>query len=157
MSVCSTCSKGIKRTKGYKEVYCFYCKGEFHRQCNNNFVVNEETETEVTVICVNCVRTKFSRADKLEKSITVLTKQVADLTTKVHDLCSQLPSNEPATNSASNQMISSEFLESKILDALNEQKQDLRKLDRFVRGMKRTDDEKKRFAQMCLGAKFNRN
>ena len=113
--------------------------------------MNEENETEVTVICKQCVRAKMLRADKLEKSITVLTKQVANLTTGVSDLCSQLPSNEPASNSASNQMVSSEFLESKILAALKEQKQqDLRKLNHFVRGMKRSDDGKKRSARICV-------
>ena len=151
MSICAACNKDFKRSKGHKKVYCIYCSCEFHRQCNNNFVVNEESDTEITVICRQCVRAKILRADKLEKSIVVLTKQVADLSAKVSDLCSQSPPFDPETNSASNQMVSSELLESKILDALKEQKQqDFRKLNLFVRGMKHTDDDKKRFAQICV-------
>ena len=167
MTNCAACRKEFKRSKGQKLVSCIYCKSEFHRTCNTDFIVNKENETEVHVICRPCVIEKINkgseeskRANELENSIAVLTKQVEDLTAKLNELCKSNPPNIPDTNNSStppdtngpsNPNFSIDFLETKILEALQEQKQqEKRKLNVFIRGMKISDNDKTRFAQICV-------
>ena len=139
MNNCAACRKEFKRSKGQKLVSCIYCKHEFHRTCNTDFIVNKENETEVHVICRTCVIEKINkgseeskRANELENSIAVLTKQVEDLTAKLSELCKSNPPNipdannysippiNPDTNCPSNPNFSMDFLETKILEALQE-------------------------------------
>ena len=170
MTNCASCKKEFKRSKGQKSVTCIYCKYEFHRTCNSDFIVHTENDNEVKVLCKPCVIGKINkgseeskRADKLEKSIAILTKQVEDLTTKLSELCksnppiipdtnnSSTPTTNPDTNGPSNPNFSMDFLETKILEALQEQKQqEKRKLNIFIRGMKISDNDKTRFAQICV-------
>ena len=160
MTNCAACRKEFKRQKGQKHVSCIYCKSEFHRSCNSDFIVNTENDTDVNVICKPCIVEKINkgseetkRADKLEKSIAVLTKQVEDLTTRLSELCKSNPPNNSSSNSnsSSNPNFSMDLIENKILEAIHEQKQQERlKLNLFVRGMKSSDDDKRRFVQLCV-------